>query len=147
MTEYTFVDSEAGFEFSGSFPQVNDYIQRINSTTDFLPLQGGGLSALAKDSAFAPNFTHPTSNLFSFSPTGVDFTCISQLNTVVATSWQTDNWQGNKAPAKKRSATVKRVSSTQDTCGDQNGGKGSGLKCDPKSYAGGACCSAYGYCG
>lgn len=84
----------AGFIFEGNLGgEVQQYAQAYNSTTWFLPVDGDAFVTLSEDAKYAPLLHHPIINPFSFSPTGLDFNCVSQLNISVANTWK-GNWMG-----------------------------------------------------
>ena len=85
---YTSVGGNAGFTFEGSMPDLDpsDTIQ-FNSTTTFLPINGGGFSHLSTIPAYANLLYHPNNSFWKLDADGLDFRCTSQLNTSIANSW------------------------------------------------------------
>ncbi|KAL8791562.1 MAG: hypothetical protein Q9195_005826 [Heterodermia aff. obscurata] len=87
-TNYTSINGNAGFEFQGTFPQldINETVQ-LNSTSLFLPINGAGFSSLSTIPAYASLLYHPNNTFWSFNNDGFDLSCTSQLNTSIANSW------------------------------------------------------------
>ena len=64
----------------------------LSNGTIFLPINGGGLSALSEDKSFSTFLYHPNNGSENtvwqdFGPNGYDFSCLSQLNVTIANSW------------------------------------------------------------
>lgn len=91
LTYMTSYRGNAGFTFQGNVPNDlsgDNYAQAVDSATNFIPINGAGLSHLSTISAYANLLMHPnTSSLFSFDSNGLDFSCVSQLNVRIANSW------------------------------------------------------------
>lgn len=85
---YTAVNGNAGFAYEGSIPDLDTgYTLPINSTTNFLPINGGGFSQLSTMWNYANALFHPNDTFWKFDNDGLDFSCTSQLNTSIANSW------------------------------------------------------------
>ncbi|KAI9705044.1 MAG: hypothetical protein M1836_006827 [Candelina mexicana] len=85
---YTTSHGIAGFAFQGDVPNVlSGLTSEIDSTTNFIPMNGAGLSHLSTVAAYAAQLFHPTDNLWNFDASGLDFSCTSQLNVSIANSW------------------------------------------------------------
>lgn len=70
------------------------YAEVFNSTCSFLPIDSGVFVTMSEEPNGAALMYHPIANPFAFSTEGVDFNCVSQLNTSVANSWK-GNWMTN----------------------------------------------------
>ncbi|KAI9775792.1 MAG: hypothetical protein M1835_005683 [Candelina submexicana] len=82
---YTVVNGEAGFTFDGVFPITTSTI-KINNTVSFIPLES--FVDVAKDATAKQQLFHPVDAIYNITNTGVDLSCVSQLNTIVATKWK-----------------------------------------------------------
>lgn len=92
---YTIINGIAGFEHDGSLLQTDPFASVVNSTTEFLPIQGDTFVNMSDSSILAALMYHPDVNYFNFAPEGVNkMGCTSQLNTSVANSWNNKNWVG-----------------------------------------------------
>ncbi|KAI9771028.1 MAG: hypothetical protein M1835_006481 [Candelina submexicana] len=85
---YTTSHGIAGFAFQGDVPsELSGLTSKSNSTANFIPMNGAGLSHLSTIPAYAAQLFHPTDNLWNLDASGVDFSCTSQLNVSIANSW------------------------------------------------------------
>ncbi|KAL8887695.1 MAG: hypothetical protein Q9215_004767 [Flavoplaca cf. flavocitrina] len=92
---YTVIDGEAGFQFNGPLPglEADDFrILDPSKGTNFLAFAGAGLTHLRQQEEYRDSFYHPTdADVWAFNNTGIDFSCISQIDVKIATVWG-DNW-------------------------------------------------------
>jgi len=84
---YTTVNGISGFTFQGNLPaDLIGYTQSVNNT-NFLPINGTGLSHLSTVSSYAKLLFHPSNILWNLGANGLDFSCTSQLDVRIANSW------------------------------------------------------------
>ncbi|KAL8964619.1 MAG: hypothetical protein Q9183_004329 [Haloplaca sp. 2 TL-2023] len=92
---YTIINGEAGFQFNGPLPGLapEDFVllDQANETY-FMPFAGSGLTHLRQQEEYRDSFRRPVdAEVWNFDNTGIDFSCISQIDVAIATVWG-DNW-------------------------------------------------------
>ena len=94
---YTTIGGLSGFALGEAIPELDSSnIISIHSTTNFLPISGGGFSKLSTIESYANALFHPNDSFWRFDAAGLDFSCTSQLNTSIANSWG-GSWTENSA--------------------------------------------------
>ncbi|KAI9703381.1 MAG: hypothetical protein M1836_007949 [Candelina mexicana] len=98
---YSVNSGVAGFVYSGNIPEISQYSQHINGTSQFVPISSDAFVALSKSTRFAPLLVHPgragNSNAMGVNQKTLNLYCVSQLSVTVANSWK-GSWTANSPP-------------------------------------------------
>ena len=90
-------DGVWGFTYKEPFTDLaQSDTTKYNSTTPFIRIDGGAFPHLSMIKKYSDIQFHPRSTIYNIDADGVDFRCISQLNTSIANSWS-GNWTANQA--------------------------------------------------
>ncbi|KAL8791724.1 MAG: hypothetical protein Q9195_005661 [Heterodermia aff. obscurata] len=93
----TTTDGVAGFTYEEPFTDLAQSDEtHYNSTVPFIRIDGGAFPHLSMMKKYSDLQFHPQSTIYNIDANGLDFRCISQLNTSIANSWS-GNWTANQA--------------------------------------------------